>query len=862
MSFSSPGFIFAFAPVFFLIYFFIPLRARNGFLMLASLTFYSIDGGFITAVLIGSIFVNYVVGGQIERSADGFRRSALLAAGIVVNLIPLFYYKYWNFGLTFVHDAQGLIGSAGPLSLADIILPAGISFFTFQGLSYIIDIYRREIRSAPTVIDFGMYHTLFPQLVAGPIVRYREVENRIVHRPVSLDDVEQGIIRFCVGLAKKIMLADSMGVVADRMFGLPPEQLTTTAAWLGALAYTLQIFFDFSGYSDMAIGLGRMLGFRFPENFNQPYRSRSITEFWRRWHMTLSRWFRDYVYIPLGGNREGWLRTYLHLSEPVHRLRAVRPVARRGLHLPGVGYLPRRPSRRRARQSQFDRPVRPRHCQLAADLAARGDRLGVFSRRHDDPCGSGAASDGRIGPDGGIRRRRLRDARQGRFLRDRLRHRAVAGGTAAVRAGQLVDAHRVEPVAAAIGGAGSVRVFRGPGRGERLQSLHLLPVLMQAMLSRIPFIVVFLILTLLPGLQMITKVLPSTTVNENRALAKAPDASTPIDRLPRVANDWFNDHFGLRSFLIKLKTQVDYSLFRTSDRVLVGRDGWLFYRSTVNVEPAMVETRLAQGKSADIVQGMKLFTEALGKAGIRTVLVVNMMSDRFYADKLPAAAVRRPPHSRIDELVEKLRGLPSLRYVDSYAILRRTMQERPIFHKTDFHWNDPGAFPVAKAVVDTISSAEGWPASAWRHPLEITEVPSSGGIASFMPLFVPPSESALMVKPTYVLPPGSSIAKPIGVYEDVTIAQAGTPGYLPLAAFVGDSFLDGMVRAGLQAPFISTVRARWKPGLKLSKLAEDMPAGVRWCVIEFIEVNFTAMDAFADLDDVAKAVAILERRGS
>jgi alginate O-acetyltransferase complex protein AlgI len=158
-----------------------------------------------------------------------------------------------------------------------------------------------------------MYHTLFPQLVAGPIVRYREIETRVVVRPVGADDVEQGIIRFCVGLGKKIIIADAMGIVADRMFGLGADQLTMSTAWLGVLAYTLQIFFDFSGYSDMAIGLGRILGFRFPENFNQPYRSMSITEFWRRWHMTLSRWFRDYVYIPLGGNREGWLRTYLNL---------------------------------------------------------------------------------------------------------------------------------------------------------------------------------------------------------------------------------------------------------------------------------------------------------------------------------------------------------------------------------------------------------------------------------------------------------------------------------------------------------------------------------------------------------------------
>ncbi|QDM17945.1 MBOAT family O-acyltransferase [Tardiphaga sp. vice278] len=313
MSFSSPGFLFAFMPVFFVLYFVLPHALRNAWLLVTSLAFYSIDGGSITIVLIASVVVNYVIGLAIERTSVGAVRTGALIAGVVLNLLPLLYFKYANFLFQVADDAGLLKAGVAPLALRDIVLPAGISFFTFQGLSYIIDIYRRETRSAPTMVDFGMYHTLFPQLVAGPIVRYREVEDRIVTRPVVLGDVEAGILRFCVGLAKKIIIADSMGVVADRMFGLGAEQMTFTAAWLGALAYTLQIFFDFSGYSDMAIGLGRALGFRFPENFNQPYRSLSITEFWRRWHMTLSRWFRDYVYIPLGGNRGGAFRTYSNL---------------------------------------------------------------------------------------------------------------------------------------------------------------------------------------------------------------------------------------------------------------------------------------------------------------------------------------------------------------------------------------------------------------------------------------------------------------------------------------------------------------------------------------------------------------------
>jgi hypothetical protein len=237
-----------------------------------------------------------------------------------------------------------------------------------------------------------------------------------------------------------------------------------------------------------------------------------------------------------------------------------------------------------------------------------------------------------------------------------------------------------------------------------------------------------------------------------------------------------------------------------------------------------------------------------------------MMSDRFYGDKLPASAARRPAHPHIDDLVEKLRVLPNVWYIDSAAILRETMSLRQIFHKTDFHWNDPAAFPVARAVVDAMSAAEGLPKSAWSHPLEIEQIRQSGGIAAFMPLFVPPSEMALMVKPTYTWPPGLTNSFNVGIIEHMTASTPGTSGYLPSTLFIGDSFLDGMMRSGIQADFIATARVRWKPGLKLSKVAEEIPNGVRWCVIQFIEVNLTAMNAFTDLDDVAKAVTVIGRR--
>ncbi|HMO18198.1 MAG TPA: MBOAT family O-acyltransferase [Oligoflexia bacterium] len=196
---------------------------------------------------------------------------------------------------------------------AEIVLPIGISFYTFQGMSAVIDAYRREFESPPSLIDFGMYLSAFPQLIAGPIVRFVEIKDQIRHRSVTSSAFYEGSVRFCFGLSKKVLLADSFARIADSIFSLPLNELSFFISWFGVFSYALQIYFDFSAYSDMAIGIGLALGFRFPENFNNPYRATSITDFWRRWHMTLSRWFRDYLYIPLGGNRMGAVRTYLNL---------------------------------------------------------------------------------------------------------------------------------------------------------------------------------------------------------------------------------------------------------------------------------------------------------------------------------------------------------------------------------------------------------------------------------------------------------------------------------------------------------------------------------------------------------------------
>jgi alginate O-acetyltransferase complex protein AlgI len=312
MVFTSPSFLFCFLPIFFCIYYVLPDKARNFFILLASLIFIFMSSGSLTLILLFVIISSFVFALLIER-AEGTRRFALLSTGVVLNLLPLLYYKYFEFGTTALNQAVSLVGAYGSFAVYKTALPIGISFYTFHALSYLWDVNKKTVAPSRSLVDFGMYMVNFPQLIAGPIVRYAEIVDRVRVRPILQANVYTGIVTFCFGLAKKSALADPAGVLADRIYALPADQLTTPLAWLGAFAYSLQIYYDFSGYSDMAIGLGRMMGFEFPQNFNQPYRSQNITEFWRRWHMTLSRWFRDYVYIPLGGNRCGSLRTLVNL---------------------------------------------------------------------------------------------------------------------------------------------------------------------------------------------------------------------------------------------------------------------------------------------------------------------------------------------------------------------------------------------------------------------------------------------------------------------------------------------------------------------------------------------------------------------
>ena len=297
MVFSSLIFLFFFLPAVLFCYYIVPtrfIRARNMVLLLFSLFFYFYGEPKLIIMLVLSILMNYLFGLSMR---SRYRKSLLIFC-ITANLTLLGVFKYLNF---LIRTADGLLGLN--IQLTSIVMPIGISFYTFQALSYVIDVYRREVPPQHDPFSLALYVSMFPQLIAGPIVRYHDVNEQLAVRSHSVAQFSDGISRFVFGLSKKVLLSNVFAQIADGIFAYQPAELSTAAAWLGAIGYTLQIYFDFSGYSDMAIGLGKMFGFTFLENFNYPYISRSVTEFWRRWHISLSTWFRDYVYIPLGGNR-------------------------------------------------------------------------------------------------------------------------------------------------------------------------------------------------------------------------------------------------------------------------------------------------------------------------------------------------------------------------------------------------------------------------------------------------------------------------------------------------------------------------------------------------------------------------------
>lgn len=306
MVFSSLIFLWIFLPVVLIGSFVLPGKAKNVFLLIASLLFYTWGEPKYIILMLISIGVNWIMGLLMDRYAT--QKKFILIIDIVFNLLLLGYFKYFNFVIDIVN---GFIENK--IEIKEIALPIGISFFTFQILSYMIDLYRGKYKAQKSIINLALYISFFPQLIAGPIVRYEDINEQLENRHCTIEKTADGVRRFLYGLAKKVIIANSVAYTVDQIYALEDFQVTGTLAWVGAIFYTLQIYYDFSGYSDMAIGLGKMFGFEFLENFNYPYMSRSVQEFWQRWHMSLGTWFREYVYIPLGGNRKGVIRTNLNV---------------------------------------------------------------------------------------------------------------------------------------------------------------------------------------------------------------------------------------------------------------------------------------------------------------------------------------------------------------------------------------------------------------------------------------------------------------------------------------------------------------------------------------------------------------------
>ena len=312
MLFSSPIFLFLFLPVVLALCALPGLKLRNGLLLIFSVIFYAWGEVLFVFLMLGSALLNHFLGQWVDRETDPARRKWAVGVAVALNIGTLAFFKYANFAVENLNAVLGLFHFA-PVHVGSVRLPIGISFFTFHALSYVIDVYRRKRAAARNPCDVALYIFFFPQLIAGPILRWSAIAPQLAQRVVTRDGFAEGVRRFVGGLAKKMIIANVVAVPTDKIFALPGQSLTPALAWLAVICYTLQIYFDFSGYSDMAVGLGKMFGFQFLENFNFPYTAQSIKDFWRRWHISLSTWFRDYLYVPLGGNRCPVWRNHLNL---------------------------------------------------------------------------------------------------------------------------------------------------------------------------------------------------------------------------------------------------------------------------------------------------------------------------------------------------------------------------------------------------------------------------------------------------------------------------------------------------------------------------------------------------------------------
>ena len=376
---------------------------------------------------------------------------------------------------------------------------------------------------------------------------------------------------------------------------------------------------------------------------------------------------------------------------------------------------------------------------------------------------------------------------------------------------------------------------------------------------RLSFIAAFFALTLLPLAQMAFHLPSAQPVDENRTLAAPP---RPIWQDPfewaKEADAWFTDHFGFRSLLIRVNAQIDYSLFRTSSRVYIGKDGQLFYRWALDTEKPKVE-RYLRAHAGEILENIRRLHSAFASRGIRFALSVNLLAEHYFPEKLPASAPHDTGPQQIDSLIAQLDQLLGPDYFDVSPILRATAQKHPIFHKTDFHWNSPSAGEVARVVVNRWASLLGYARPVWAHEIEMRPVRFSGGIARFMPLFFPPEETTLDIHFNYQGPPGVETTLQQGIFE-ATHRVANRPDLLPTLVMAGDSFSDGYLVAGFWIYFQNMYRVRWGPGMTISRMVESSPDDTRLFFLQFLETNFFALSALADTADITRAVEMIEKR--
>ncbi len=726
MVFSSPIFLFLFLPIVLTFHALVPgTRLRNLWLLAASIFFYAWGEVVFAGLILGSTAVNYLLGLWVERQSAAAPKKWAVVAAITVNLGLLAFFKYANFivnNLNLVLHGLHL----GPVHLAPVRLPIGISFFTFHALSYVLDIYRGKSRAARNPADVALYIFFFPQLIAGPILRWSAIAPQIARRVVTREGFAEGVRRFILGLAKKMLIANTVAVPADKIFALPVSEFSPALAWVGALCYTLQIYFDFSGYSDMAIGLGRMFGFDFMENFNHPYVSQSIKDFWRRWHISLSSWFRDYLYLPLGGNRCSAARTSFNLVTVFflcglwhgaswtfvvwglyHGLFLVLERTRFGAF---VGSLPQ--SLRHAYALAVvmagwvlfraeSLPQALKFLETMFGFARAGAAQPVFRYLSNEAVW--AIIVGAVFSVPTLAWLKSKFQKAGQSLPDHLQS-ALNGFGLLVEPLVLIALLLVSLAWLAAGTYNPFIYFPDFMTWMTARILTLKKIRdRKAARRRLCGLLLWL-----PALDSIFHLDKAPPLKEKRKLAEFP-LWTPgwngARNFIAGLESYYGDHFGFRTQLIRWENAWRQDLFQESSfpTVLVGKNKWLFFSGGDLVENNVYPARF---DSRELVEWQTLLEHRrdwLAKQGIRYLFVIAPDKHAIYPEYLPDSLVNVPTQTKLDQFVAYMRANSTVEVLDLRPALMQAKKIRPTYLMTDTHWNQYGAFVGYQALIRALS---------------------------------------------------------------------------------------------------------------------------------------------------------------